>query len=211
MDLFEKIKQRVSMKDVLELYGIYPVRGNNIYRCFVHNDQKPSANIIKGCEKFHCFSCQYTGDIFDVVEHFEKCERKESIRILDNKFHLGLCKDLTKEEKLLLAQQQRKREKEKAEKLAWKKFEQRVLNKILENLKVWEQVQKDTHITRGEYRRGEWQNSDLFFFSLKQQKWLNWLYDTICGFDHPECEFDYTYGKDKKEILKGIKMGEIAI
>lgn len=212
MNIIDEIKEKVSMLDVLQLYGIYPVRGKNNYRCFVHSpDKHPSAGITKDGQRWHCFSCNYTGNIFDVVQHFEKCDLKTAMRILDNKFNLGLYRQLTYKEKLELAKQMKERERERKEKLWWEQYEKVVLADIVKNLRMWEDIQRVTHITRGEYRRGEWEFADLFFESLKKQDWLNWLYNAICGFDHPECEYDFIYPNDKKELLEKIKNGEIII
>ena len=211
MDIYEQIKSRVSMRDVLEMYGIVPVRGNNIYKCFIHNDNNPSANIIKDCDKFHCFSCQWTGDIFDVVEHFEKCNRKEAMKIIDSKFDLGLMKQLTHKEKLALARQQKERERQKAEKLKMERFERCLTNKIVEEIRFWENVQKDAHMTRGEYRRNEWLLKDCFFTAIKKQEWLNWLYDVIRRFEHPACEYDVIYGTDKDTIIQAIMERKIKL
>jgi hypothetical protein len=164
-------------------------------------------NILTG----NCFACNYTGNIFDVVQHFEKCDLKTAMRILDDKFNLGLYRELSHKEKLELARQMKERERERQEKLWWEECEKVVLADVVKELRFWEQVQKMTHITRGEYRGGEWQFADLFFESLKRQDWLNWLYDAVCGFDHPECEYDYIYPADKKEILKMIREGEIEV
>ena len=210
MSIIDDIIERVSMLDVLEKYGQYPVRGRNNYRCFAHDDRRPSAGLTKSGDKFHCFACGYTGNIFDVVQHFENCDLKTAMRILDDKFNLGLYRELSHKEKLGLARQMKEREREKQEKLWWQEYERVVLADVVKELRFWEQVQKLTHITRGEYRRGEWQFADLFFESLKRQDWLNWLYDAVCGFDHPECEYDYIY-PDKKEILKMIREGEIEV
>ena len=95
MNIIDDIRERVSMLDVLQLYGQYPVRGRNNYRCFAHQDNHPSAGLTKSGDKFHCFSCNYTGNIFDVVQHFEKCDLKTAMRILDYKFNLGLYRQLT--------------------------------------------------------------------------------------------------------------------
>ena len=212
MNIIDDIKERVSMLDVLQLYGQYPVRGRNNYRCFVHSpDKHPSAGLTKDGKLWHCFACGYTGNIFDVVMHFEKCDIKTAMRILDDRFGLGLYRELSHKEKLELARQMKEREGERQEKLWWQEYEKVVLADVVKELRFWEQVQKLTHITRGEYRRGEWQFADLFFESLKRQGWLNWLYDAICGFDHPECEYDYIYPADKKEILKMIREGEIEV
>ena len=212
MNILDEIKDKVSMLDVLQLYGQYPVRGRNNYRCFVHSpDKHPSAGLTKTGDKFHCFACNYTGNIFDVVQHFEKCDLKTAMIILDYKFNLGLYRQLTHKEKLELARQMKERERERKEKLWWERFEKVVLADIVKELRMWEEIQRATHITRGEYRRGEWQFADLFFESLKQQDWLNWLYNAICGFDHPECEYDFVYPADKRELLEKIKNGEIVI
>lgn len=212
MNIIDEIKEKVSMLDVLQLYGIYPVRGKNNYRCFVHSpDKHPSAGITKDGQRWHCFSCNYTGNIFDVVQHFEKCDLKTAMRILDYKFNLGLYRELTHKEKLELARQMKERERVRKEKLWWEQFEKVVLANIIKELRMWEEIQRATHITRGEYRRGEWEFADLFFESLKQQDWLNWLYNAICGFDHPECEYDYIYPTEKKQILEMIRKGEIEV
>ena len=212
MSIIDDIKEKVSMLEVLEKYGQYPVRGRNNYRCIAHSpDKRPSAGLTKDGTKFHCFACNYTGNIFDVVQHFEKCDLKTAMRILDDKFGLGLYRELSHKEKLELARQMKERERERQEKLWWQEYEKVVLADIIKELRVWEDIQRLTHITRGEYRRGEWQFADLFFESLKRQDWLNWLYDAVCGFDHPECEYDYIYPADKKELLEMIKSGAISI
>lgn len=212
MDILNEIREKVSMLDVLQLYGQYPVRGKNNYRCFIHNpDKHPSAGLTKNGKFWHCFACGYTGNIFDIVMHFEQCDIKTAMKILDDKFNLGLYRQLTHKEKLELARQIKERERERKEKLWWERFEKIVLADIVKNLRMWEEIQRATHITRGEYRRGEWEFADLFFESLKQQDWLNWLYDAICGFDHPECEYNFVYPADKKEILKMIREGEIEV
>lgn len=211
MNTLEEMKNRVSMRELLESYGIYPHRGRNIYLCISHNEKNPSANIVKGCEKFHCFSCGFTGDIFDVVMLMDKCDLKTATKIIDDRFRLGILHELSHKEKWELARQRKERERAKAEKLWWVQYEKSVLTEIVKQLRMWEEIQTTTHITRGEYKRGEWEFCDLFFESLKHQDWLNWLYNVICRFDHPECEFDYLYPTDKKQILEMIKKGEIVI
>lgn len=199
------------MIDVLQMYGQYPVRGRNNYRCFAHGDKHPSAGLTKDGDKFHCFACGYTGNIFDVVQHFEKCDVKTAMRILDDKFNLGLYRELSHKEKLELARQMKEREREKQEQLWWEQYEIVILADIIKNLRVWENVQTQTHITRGEYKSGEWEFNDLFFHSIKKQAWLNWLYEAICGIDHLECEWDYIYPADKRELLVMVRNGAITI
>ena len=204
MNIFDEVKTKVSMKDVLEMYGIYPSRGTNIYKCPFHSDSKPSANIIKGCEKFHCFPCDLTLDIIDFVQKKEGCGVKTAITILDKKFKLGLYRQLSQKEKLELARLQKQREKEKQEKLFWQNFENVAIEKIFEKLKDWQLIRK-------EISKELWNFEDLFYYANKEQAKLCWLYNILCGFETKLCEYDFIYGNDKKEILEKIYMGEIWI
>lgn len=213
MNIVDEIRNRVSMKDILEYYNIQPTRGKNEYTCLYHSPDKiPSAGITKNGKLYHCFSCGVTVSIFDIVSKIEECDFKSSIKIIDHNFNLGLLRQLTYKEKLELAKQQKERDRLKAEKLELAKFEKFVCNKILEELKIWEKCEKLTHLTRGEYSSGNWKYADLYFYSIKRQYWLNWLYDVLAGIKtREECEFDFIYGSDKIDILKKIKNGNIVI
>lgn len=212
MNVIEEMKERVGVRELLESYGIYPRRGTNIYCCFAHDDRNPSAGIMKCDRKFHCYACGFTGDIFDIVQLFEKCDLKTATKIIDERFRLGLLRELSHKEKLELARQRKERERAKAEKLWWEEYEKSVLNEIVANLRMFETCEHEFRIKKGQYR-GEWSNTygDVYFYVIKQIEWLNWLYNAICGFDHPECEFDYTHPFPKRELLEKIRKGEIAI
>jgi hypothetical protein len=205
----EIIKEKVSMEELLEKYGIYKQRKN--YICPFHNDKNPSAGIDKN-GWFHCFSCGINYNVIDFVVNYEKCDRKTAIAKLDLMFGLGLGNELTAKQKRELRIAKEKREKEKAQKESEQKFERSVCNKIIEQLRFWEDVQKTCHPTRGEIRTDTWELADMFFMSLKKQVWLNWLYDKVCGFDSPECEYDYIYyAIDKKDMVRKILNGDIEI
>jgi hypothetical protein len=212
MNILDEIKEKVSMLQVLDMYGQYPVRGRNNYRCFAHDDRRPSAGLTKTGDKFHCFSCGWTGNIFDVVMHFEKCDLKKAMRILDDKFRLGLYGALSHKEKLQIAREMRQREKEKQEKLWWEWFEKIILADVVKELRVYEKCERTLRIQKGEYRDA-WSDTfgDVYFYAEKRVKWLDWLYAKLCGFDHPECEYDYIYPADKKELLEMIKSGAVSI
>ena len=212
MSIIDDMKERVLMRDLLSFYGIEPKRSVNNYLCIFHNDKRPSAGITKDGKHFHCFSCLKTASIFDVVCQIKQCDYKTAIKVIDADFGLGMVGQLSHKEKLELARQQKERERLKAEREELARYELIVLDKIIQELKIWEKCEKLTHITRGEYRREEWKYEDLYFYSLERQNWLNWLYGAICGFsEKEECEFDYVYSRDKQELLKKIKNGEILI
>lgn len=212
MSIVDEMKDRVLMRELLSFYGIEPKRSVNNYLCLFHNDTRPSAGITKDGKKFHCFACGMTASIFDVVCRLKQCNYKTAVKVIDADFNLGLVGQLSHKEKLELARQQKARERLKAEREELARFELIILDKIVRELRVWENTEKLTHITRGEYRRGEWKYADLYFYSLERQNWLNWLYGAICGFSEKEqSEFDYVYGRDRQDLLKKIKNGEILI
>ena len=212
MDYFSEIKERVSMRDVLEYYSIYPVRGENMYRCFEHfPDRKPSANIIKSCDKFHCFVCNKTWSTIDVVKSLENCSTMDAVRLLDKIFKLGLFEPLSPQKQAEIDMLRAKREKERKQRAERKEFVRQTLNHIAKELRHWEQVQKDSHPTRRQVREGNWTSDHSFFTALKMQERLNWLYDKVAGFNPPTSEYDFTIGNERIDILRKLRKGEIKI
>ena len=213
IDIVKEMKDRVSMKDVLDYYGIAPKRSRNNYTCLFHSpDEHPSAGITKNGKYFHCFACGVTASIFDVVCHLEQCSFKQAMQIIDNNFKLCLLRPLSYKDRLEFIKQQKDRERKKIEQKKMERFEKYVLNEISQELRIWQECERITRISSEEYKSGEWKFIDLYFYSLKKQRWLNWLYDTIYGFQYKEeCEFDYIYGNNKNKILEKIKDGEILI
>lgn len=213
MNFLEEMKDRVSMVELLEIYGIYPVRGKNIYRCpFHHPDRKPSAGVHRSGKYFKCYTENKCWGIFDFVQEYEQCDLKTAMKIIDEKFNLGLLRELSHREKLELARQRKERERKKAEELELQRFEEQTLRNIIWWTRFYEGCESVFAIKKGQYR-GDWSNEygDVYFYVLKQLRWLEWLYSAICGTLHEECEYDYIYPADKKGILKMIREGEIEI
>lgn len=213
MNFLEEMKDRVSMVELLEMYGIYPVRGKNIYRCpFHHPDRKPSAGVHRSGKYFKCYTENKCWGIFDFVQEYEQCDLKTAMKIIDEKFNLGLLRELSHREKLELARQRKERERKKAEELEWQRFEEQTLRNIIWWTRFYEGCESSFAIKKGQYR-GAWSNEygNVYFYVLKQLRWLEWLYSAICGTLHEECEYDYIYPADKKEILKMIKEGKIEV
>lgn len=213
MNFLEEMKDRVSMVELLEMYDIYPVRGKNIYRCpFHHPDKKPSAGVHRSGKYFKCYTENKCWGIFDFVQEYEQCDLKTAMKIIDEKFNLGLLRELSHREKLELARQRKERELKKAEELEWQRFEEQTLRHILLWTRFYEGCESAFRIKKGQYRDA-WSNEygDVYFYVLKQLRWLEWLYSAICGTLHEECEYDYIYPADKKELLEMIKSGAISI
>lgn len=206
----EYIRENVSMRELLEKYGFQFSRKNYMCCCF-HNEKTPSACVSKDDRWYKCYGCGASYNTIDFVANYEKCSRSMAIAKIDEMFGLGLGNNLTSQQKEELKEisERNRLLKEKRERESRK--EQIACNKIIEELRMWEQIQKYTHPTRGQIRTNTWVLSDLFFYSLKQQRWLSWLYDKICGLDHKECEYDYTILDDKRELVKKILNTEIVL
>ena len=210
MNLLEEIKERVRMKDVLEMYGYTPARGTNIYKCMYHDDKNPSANIIKSCDRFHCFSCQVTKDIVDFVQDQEQCDFATALKIIDAKFHLGLCHSLTAEERkrMQIEFELRKQRKEREE--FWKQTEKTILDKIASRIRYWETIEEETTPTKTIAMSGNWENENIYFKALKERQRLTDLYDVICGFEREPQQYRQ-YLAHKKLLMRHIIKGKIQI
>lgn len=199
----EYIRENVSMRELLDKYGFQFSRKNFMCCCF-HNEKTPSACVSKDDRWYTCFGCGVSYNVIDFVANYEKCSRNQAISKIDEMFGLGFGRELTAQQKKELKEAQRRNKLLKEQREREKKEEQLACDKIIKRLRMWEQVQKFTHPTRGQIKTNTWELSDLFFYSLKQQRWLNWLYDKICEFDHKECEYDYIGLGDKKELIKMV-------
>lgn len=79
----EKIKERLSVVDVLSSYLTVEKAGKNYKaRCPFHNEKTPSFFISPERGSYYCFGCGAKGDIFSFVEHFEGTDFKGSLKIL---------------------------------------------------------------------------------------------------------------------------------
>ncbi|MGO5026798.1 CHC2 zinc finger domain-containing protein [Mediterraneibacter faecis] len=58
MNIFQKVKERVTARQVAEKYGL-KVRQNGMACCPFHNDKHPSMKIDRN---YYCFSCGAKGD-----------------------------------------------------------------------------------------------------------------------------------------------------
>lgn len=199
----EYIRENVSMRELLEKYGFQFSRKNFMCCCF-HNEKTPSACISKDDRWYKCYGCGVSYNVIDFVANYEKCSRNQAISKIDEMFGLGFGRELTAQQKKELKEAQKRNKLLKEQRAQEKKDEQLACDKIVKRLRMWEQVQKFAHPTRGQIKTNTWELSDLFFYSLKQQKWLNWLYDKICEFDHKECEYDFIILYEKKELIKMV-------
>ncbi len=74
------IKERVDLRQFLEGAGRELKRAgdHSLTRCPFHDDAHPSLAIYP--DHYHCFSCSAHGDIFDWLEHVDRCSRADALR-----------------------------------------------------------------------------------------------------------------------------------
>jgi len=87
MSIFEEVKQRLNIRQVVEHYG-FKVNRANQFICPFHNDHKPSASIKN--DYFNCFACGAGGDLITFTAKLHGLSNIDACKKLDQDFHLGL-------------------------------------------------------------------------------------------------------------------------
>lgn len=80
----EEIKERYSMRDIVEQYGLRPNRAGFITCPFHLGDRTPSMKIYK--RDFHCYACGADGDIFDFIMRMDGLNFKEAFQSLGGEY-----------------------------------------------------------------------------------------------------------------------------
>ena len=112
----QTIKDRLTMREVLERYGYKPNK-KGFMCCPFHLEKTPSMRIYE--KDYHCFGCQEHGDVITFVQKLFNLSFQEVLKKIDIDFGLNLYGDKTFEElrksHYQLKQLQAKRKREKAE------------------------------------------------------------------------------------------------
>jgi len=79
----EKIKERLSISDVLATYLKLEKAGQNFKaRCPFHNEKTPSFFLSSSRNTYYCFGCGVKGDIFTFVQEFEGVDFVGALNLL---------------------------------------------------------------------------------------------------------------------------------
>ena len=84
-NVFETVKQSVTVREAAERYGIEVKRGGMAY-CPFHDDKNPSMKLNE--EYFYCFGCGATGDVIDLTARLYNLSPKEAAEKLAQDFGL---------------------------------------------------------------------------------------------------------------------------
>ena len=86
MNLFDGVKERVSIEDVLNDYGVERVGRH--YRCPFHNDRHPSLSVRDN--SWRCWTCNIGGSVIDFIMHLANMSSYPAAVLLNDKYNLGL-------------------------------------------------------------------------------------------------------------------------
>ena len=88
MNFADEIKQRVSMIEMLQYYGIETNR-SNFCRCPFHQERSASFKAYPGTRGFYCFGCHESGSVIDFVMKFFGLSFGDAIKKINEDFSLG--------------------------------------------------------------------------------------------------------------------------
>ncbi|MGL4419087.1 MAG: DNA primase [Gemmataceae bacterium] len=96
-DLVDTKKQVKTASDIVDVIaGYVPVTpAGKIFKCLCpfHNDSRPSLQVDRHYQNYHCWACGEKGDVFDFVEKYEKVNFKEALAILAKRAGIPLDAD----------------------------------------------------------------------------------------------------------------------
>ena len=79
----QKIKERLSIEEVVSAYIKLEKAGNNLKaKCPFHNEKTPSFFVSPDRGTYYCFGCGAKGDIFTFVEEFEGLDFRGALKLL---------------------------------------------------------------------------------------------------------------------------------
>jgi len=79
----QKIKERLSIEEVVSSYIKLERAGNNLKaKCPFHDEKTPSFFVSPDRGSYYCFGCSAKGDIFTFVEEFEGLDFKGALKLL---------------------------------------------------------------------------------------------------------------------------------
>ena len=89
MNYADEIKQRVSMIEMLQYYGIETNR-SNFCRCPFHQEKSASFKAYPGTRGFYCYGCNESGSVIDFAMKFFGLSFGDAIKKINEDFSLGL-------------------------------------------------------------------------------------------------------------------------
>lgn len=92
MSIFDEIKQRVNMFDIIDRCTQYELKRNTMC-CPFHSEKTPSFSVLKDGGRYHCFGCNKSGDIFTFISKLNNISIYAAAQYIDSVFSLGVMSD----------------------------------------------------------------------------------------------------------------------
>ena len=79
----EEIREKVDIVNLIGKYvEIRPAGKNFVGLCPFHNEKTPSFNVNPDIQRYKCFGCGKSGDIFDFIQEIEHLDFPETLERL---------------------------------------------------------------------------------------------------------------------------------
>lgn len=89
-DIAAQIRERITMQEALDTYGIEAARNGFIHCPFHPEDRTPSLKVYPDGRGWHCFGCGRGGSVIDFVMALFRLPFSAAMIRLDHDFRLGL-------------------------------------------------------------------------------------------------------------------------
>lgn len=129
MQIFEEVKQRADIREVVRLFGVELQRDGKAL-CPLHGEHTPSFTVYPETNSFYCFGCCQGGDVITFVRHMNQCSPLEAAQWLNDAFHLGIDIKHGRTDRRAI----QKRERERQAKQAFDLWELDKINRVCKRL-----------------------------------------------------------------------------
>jgi hypothetical protein len=210
INLPEELKSRISIEDVVARYWEEPNRAHRV-KCFAHNGKDRNMLVKNGF--VYCFVCSARFDIIGVVQKLFGLSFIQACEKLNSDFNCGLPigKKLTAQEyrEIKLREQKRRAARQAAENR--KRLENRIFIKVCDELHLTQDIVRALEPSKPlDIDALDEELIDAYFAQLKRIEWLEWLADTLLGYD-TDCEWTYTIGMNTRVIYDKLISGDLTI
>ena len=181
-NVFEEIKSKLDIVEVMEFYGVELSR-NNKACCPFHTEKTPSFSISKEKQYFHCFGCGVGGDTIAFVQKlFNLPSPIQAAKRLNSDFSLGLNLAPHKQTRTETAENE-KRQRRKTLVISWENWKDKALKQLISREQCYKQAQK-----RFAPKHPNDEFNPIFVKACQSLEYLSFLIDELMAVDEIERE-----------------------
>lgn len=82
-EFLEEVRARNDIVDVVGAYVRLTRKGRNFWGlCPFHNEKTPSFSVSPDKDMYYCFGCHAGGSVFQFIQHVERCDFPDAVRLL---------------------------------------------------------------------------------------------------------------------------------